>query len=438
MKKNLVFVLVAALMLSMLLGACGGKAAHGENESVRLSVVTSYGGDDGNRQNYETSYREWEDKTGNSIADSSAASNEEWKAKVNTDFATGTEPDVLFFFTGSDADSIVKSGKVVSLDEIRAEYPGYGSNMNPALLPISPADGKQYTLPATGFWEALFVNKAILEEVGVAMPGADYRWDQFLADCQRIKDAGYTPIAVSLQEVPHYWWEYAIFNNGGVETHLDIPAGSNGLAASESPAGEIWGAGLTDIKALYDRGFFPENTLTAADVDTVQLMYDGKAAFLIDGSWKIGAFLENVPDGLDRYAVTYVPGKGSRKASDIVGGISMGYYITKKAWGDPDRRVAAVSFVEYMTSEAVLAKFSKNGVSPTALKEIPVENGMVMNAFVKSAADMFAGQTDSSSAVQDLLTGAARDEMFSNIKNIVSGTRVPADLIDKTIKLNAE
>lgn len=440
MKKYLAIVLIAAFMLSMSLSACGSKAEGGEKESGRiaLTVVTSYGGDDGNRQNYETSYKAWMDKTGNSIADHSAASNEAWKAKVNTDFATGTEPDVLFFFTGNDADNIVKSGKVVSLEQIRSQYPDYGSNMNQALLPVSPVDGKQYALPTTGFWEALFVNKTVLAEAGVAMPGADYTWDQFLADCQTIKDAGYTPIAASLQEVPHYWWEYAIFNNDAIEAHLNIPVEMNGLAASESAAGEAWIAGLGDIKALYDKGFFPENTLTAADADTIQLMYDGQAAFLIDGSWKVGAFLENVPDDLGRYAVTYVPGKGARKASDIIGGISMGYYITKKAWDDPAKRAAAVSFVEYMTSKDVLAKFSQNGVAPTALKEIPMEAGVSMAPFVKSAAEMFAGQTNSSPTVQDLMTGAARGEMFSGIKNIVSGAQAPADLINKTIKINAE
>ena len=69
----------------------------------------------------------------------------------------------------------------------------------------------------------MFCNTEVLDAAGVAVPGADYTWDQFLDDCQKISDAGYTPIAAALGNIPHYWWEYAIFNNGSPENHLTIP-----------------------------------------------------------------------------------------------------------------------------------------------------------------------------------------------------------------------
>ena len=101
-------------------------------------------------------------------------------------------------------------------------------------------------------------------------------------------------------------------------------------------------------------------------------MADGDAAFLIDGSWKIGYFQENNADNLEDFALSYVPGNGDRKATDLVGGISMGYYITKKAWDDPEKRDAAVKFVEHMTSDEVVSVFAttsvtalKNGVIPS-------------------------------------------------------------------------
>ena len=63
----------------------------------------------------------------------------------------------------------------------------------------------------------MFVNKTVLADCGIEVPGPDYSWDQFLADCQTIKDNGYTPIACSLVEVPHYWFEFLVMNNGTVE-----------------------------------------------------------------------------------------------------------------------------------------------------------------------------------------------------------------------------
>ncbi len=328
---------------------------------TELTVVTSYGGEDGNRANYEEAFRAWEAESGITVLDNSGTSNEEWKAKVNTDFESGTEPDVLFYFNGADADSIINAGKVVSLDEIRAEFPDYGANMVEDSL-LAATNGIKYTLPTTGYWEGLFTNTALLTELGIAIPDASYTWDQFLADCQVIKDAGYVPIACSLQEVPHYWFEFAVMNNGAVGNHLDLPA------SADDATGQKWVAGLEDLKQLYELGFFPENTLTATDNETFQIMYDGDAAFAIDGSWKVGAFVENAGDHLEDYQVLYVPGKGSRKAGDVIGGLSMGYYITTKAWNDPAKRAAAVDFVMHMTSDEVVNKFGATVVATTALK----------------------------------------------------------------------
>ena len=386
---------------------------------VELTVVTSYGGDDGNRGNYETAIAGYEAASGNKVLDASATSNEEWKAKVMTDFETGTEPDVLFYFNGVDANTIVEAGKVVSLDEIRAEYPDYASNMKEEMFVASPADGKVYSVPSSGFWESLFINKKVLEASGVSMPGAAYTWEQFLADCEKIKAAGFTPVGVSLQEVPHYWFEFAVYNNGNTANHLDVPA------SATDAAGEKWAKGFEDLKQLYGLGYLPANTLTATDSETVQMVADGQAAFLIDGSWKVGFFTENCADHLDDFAISFVPGKGERKASDIIGGISMGYYITRKAWDDPQKRDAAVKFVEHMTSDEVLSTFVTTEV--TALKNGASPSGL--NVIQQSAADMCTQVTSIVGAVQDSLSSEARGDLFANVKNIVTDKMSAADAI---------
>lgn len=437
MKKFLAILLCAVMVMA--LGACGQQSAAQTKAPdavtteapapagpVDLNVVTSYGGDDGNRANYEAAIAGYEAESGNKVMDASATSNEEWKAKVMTDFETGTEPDVLFYFTGSDANTIVEGSKVVSLEEIRAEYPDYASNMKEDLMPLSPVDGKSYAVPVNGYWEGLFVNKTVLEAAGVAMPGANYTWDQFLTDCQTIKDAGFTPVAVSLQEVPHYWFEFSVYNNGSPANHLDVPA------AADDEVGMKWQKGMEDIKTLYDAGYLPANTLTAADAETVQLMADGQAAFLIDGSWKIGFFQDNCADHLDDFALAYVPAKGDRAATDLVGGISMGYYITRKAWDDPAKRDAAVKFVEYMTSDEQVSVFSITAV--TALKNGVTPVGK-LDVLQKSAIEMCAGATAVVGAVQDKLSQTAREDLFANVKNIVSGKMTAADAITSSLAL---
>ena len=418
MKKFISILLVLTMVLSIAVTAAAA------DDSVTINVVTSYGGDDGNRKNFEDAVKAYEEATGNKVNDGSATSNEEWKAKVLTDFETGSEPDVLFYFTNADAEPFVSAGKVVSIEEIRKEYPEYAANMKDSMMAVA-ADGKQYSVPSSGYWENMFVNKKVLEDCGVAIPGPDYTWDQFLADCETIKANGFTPIACSLFEVPHYWFEFMVMNNGTVANHLTVPA------SVDDEAGQKWVKGLNDIKDLYERGFFPANTLTASDAETVELFNAGDAAFLIDGSWKVGYFTQNAAD-INDFAIAYVPGKGDRKASEAIGGISMGYFITTKAWNDPAKREAAVKFVECLTSDEILSTFVTTEV--TALKNGAKPAGL--NPLQQSAADTNGNVSAIAGAVQDLLTAEARGSLFANVQNIVTGKITAEDALAEALKLN--
>lgn len=323
---------------------------------------------------------------------------------------------------------------MVSIDEIRSEYPDYASNMNDDLIAASPADGKKYAVPVNGYWEAMFVNTKILEDAGVEVPGADTTWEEFMEDCEKIKNSGYTPIAAALGNIPHYWWEYSIFNHESPENHLEIPQ------SAEDEIGQDWVAGLGDVKDAYERGYFPENTLSATDDETFAMFTDGKAAFLLDGSWKVGGIIsacQSDPedettldqDKLDQFSVTYVPGNGDRKATDLIGGLSMGYYITKKAWDDPAKRDAAVSFVEYMTSDDVVPVFAQH--TATALKNAPKTDLSSFKSLQVKAMDMMSGVTSLTGAVQDLFNGDCRVSTFDGMPEIVTGRKDIAEAVQE-------
>ena len=138
-----------------------------------------------------------------------------------------------------------------------------------------------------------------------------------------------------------------------------------GRLVADEAAG-AWLAGLGDIKDLYERGYFSEDTLTAGDTETTALFGEGGAAFLLDGSWKAGYFTEHYPERLEELTVCCVPAKGTRRATDTIGGISTGFFITRRAWNDPEKREAAVSFVSRLTSDEVVAAFATTEL--TALK----------------------------------------------------------------------
>ncbi len=434
-------VLTAAMIMTgMTVPAAAADMTEAANP-VDLNVTTTFAGEDGNAQNYRDACEAWSEATGNTVVDSSATSDETFKATVATDFETGSEPDVLFYFNGADANSFISAGKVVSIDDIRAEYPDYASNMNDDLIAASPADGKKYAVPVNGYWEAMFVNTAVLDAAGVEMPGADTTWDEFLEDCQKIKDAGYTPIAAALGNIPHYWWEYSIFNHESPENHLEIPA------SADDEIGQAWVAGMNDIKDLYEKGYFPDNTLSATDDETFAAFTEGKAAFLLDGSWKVGGIVSACQsdaddpstldqDKLDQFDVTYLPGQGSRKSTDLIGGLSMGYFITKKAWDDPEKRAAAVDFVEYMTSDEIVPVFAQH--TATALKNAPAVDQTKFNTLQVKAMKMMSGVTSLTGAVQDLFNGDCRVSTFDGMPEIVTGKVDAKDAVQEGLDIYSQ
>ena len=449
MKKKLVSMLLVTSMVASLAMGCGakegsdaeGNADAESGDEVALSVTTTFAGEDGNAANYKQAVKEFEEATGVKVNDSSATSNETFKARIEADFQTGSEPDVLFFFNGADANSFIEEEKVVSIDDIRAEYPEYASNMNDDLIAASLVDGKKYAVPVNGFWEGMFCNTEVLEAAGVEVPGADYTWADFEADCQKIKDAGFVPIAAALGEVPHYWWEFSIFNHTTPATHLEVPT------SVEEGNGPAWVDGINDIKGLYEKGFFPENTLSAKDDETFGLFTSGKAAFLIDGSWKVGGIAAACQadatdpetldtEKLDKFTVTYVPTNGERKATDLIGGLSMGYYITKKAWEDEATRDAAVKFVEHMTTDERVALFAQHTAS--ALKEAPAVDEAKFNSLQIKAIDMMAGVTSLTGAVQDIFNGECRITTFDGMPQIVNGDVDAKDAVAEGLELYAE
>lgn len=427
--KKLYLVMAAIVALNALVGC--GKMEDVSDGKVELTVVTPFSESDGNRKNYVDAYKAYEEATGNTVIDvETTAVDEEWKLNILEDFKNGNEPDVINFFIGSDSDELIKNNKLVSISEIRKEYPDYASNMKESLMPVSTYDGRQYSVAVYGYWEGLFVNKKVLEDCGIEIPGADYTWDQFLADCRIIKDKGYTPIACSLKQIPHYWFEYCVFNNGIVASHTKIPANTG------DEIGQKWIDGLNDIKMLYDEGYFPENTNEVDDDTASTMILEDKAAFLVDGSWKVGWFQDNVDKigaDIDNFTVTYFPSKGLRKPTDAIGGFSMGYSITKKAWDDPKKRKACVDFVTAMTTDEVAATFGE--LTVTALKNGVAPSGKDLDMLAVSTIAMTKGCTAMVPATQDLLKPAARDALFTNMSKIVTGEISAEQAVEECLAL---
>jgi len=445
--KRLISLILTFVFVMTLLAACGKDSKQadtqdktvvenkGENEEkpteapapdtnkepnpVTLTTVSMHGGTDPNAENYQAINEQFmKDYPYITIEDDSQSADQDWKTKIAADFAVGNEPDVIQFFTDANASDVLAADKFVTIEEIKAEYPDYAKDTLPAALEAAAnPDGVQRAVPTTGYWEGLFCNKDLFDQYGLELPTD---WDKFLKAVETFKANGIIPVAVSLNNVPHYWIEFLMLSAAGPEGYTVVP--------ETAPAD--WVKGLEMFKTLRDMGAFPVDTDTIDNDFAGELFKNKQAAMQLDGSW----YLAGIPDQENTVVCSFpvIPG-GKAPAGFMVGGISSGFYITKKAWEDPDKRDAAVKFVmAHTNSEAVRKYWGGNGQA--AAKVEPIDG---MTPLGISGMNYSAAATSISTPTDARISQEAYNTLVAGIVDVSTGARSAEDLLNEVLQINA-
>ena len=387
---------------------------------VTLTTVSMFGGTDPNAGNYQTiNARFMNDYPYITIEDDSQSADQDWKTKIAADFAVGNEPDVIQYFTDANASDVLAAGKFVTIEEIKAVYPEYAEDtLETGLAAAANPDGIQRAVPTNGYWEGLFCNKDLFNRYGLDLPTD---WDKMVKAIETFRTNGIVPIAVSLNNVPHYWIEFLMLSAAGPEGYKTVPV----------IAPQDWCKGLEMFKTLRDMSAFPENT-DIIDNDYAGEMFKNKeAAMQLEGSWYAGG----IPDQKNTVVVSFpVIPEGKTPQGSMVGGISSGFYITKKAWEDVDKRDAAVKFVmAHTNSESVAIYWGGNGQA--AAKVEPLAD---MTPLEISGLEYSSTATSISTPTDSRISQEAYNTLVAGIIDVSTGTRTAEELLNEVLEINAK
>ena len=123
-----------------------------------------------------------------------------YKDKIRVLSASKQLPDIFFSWAGDFANKFVRAGLAADLSSVIAEDTEWGKTFSPASLKAFETQGKNYGVPIDLDAKYLAYNRAILDKAGVNEPPASL--EDLLGACDKIKSAGYTPIAFGNQ----YGW----------------------------------------------------------------------------------------------------------------------------------------------------------------------------------------------------------------------------------------
>lgn len=388
----------AALLLAVLAGT--GAAEDG----ITLRTISCFAGQDGSADEYVAILQRYESMTGNTVIDNSSTTDEAWKTSILKDFAAGNEPDVLFFFAAG-ADSAPILSRVVSLEEINASYPDMNLPENDILR---EPDGKVYAVPVRGYWEGLYVHTDLFEQYGAPLPTD---WNSLLEAIRIFRENGIVPIAISLSDIPHYLAEMSVLACATREEQQARPKTFEEVPAS-------WLEAMAVIRELAEAGAFAENAGSTYESASTDLFLNKRAAMQMDGSWLESAFSRGMMDTLK---VMPMPLRNGEGASDCyLGGVSMGFYLTRRAW-ESGRRDAAVALLKELTSEESIRELGSSSLSGRLLD---------------SAEDMQAGR-HMVSPLQDAMNNQAREVwLLECIPAVAEGRMTPEECWRRVMALN--
>ncbi|MCM3749086.1 extracellular solute-binding protein [Paenibacillus pasadenensis] len=435
MKKKSTTALAALSMAAvMALTACGGNeggntaspgpsAAPGASsepstapaKEVSLRVFSTFGGTDAAREAFQKLLDDYSAKYPNVKIENDvmSANDDGFRTKVNSDMNSGNEPDLLFYFVGSDAKGFVDAGRVMPLNSLLDEDAEWKNGFIPsALESVKQPDGNIYAAPLTGFYEGLFVNKAIFEKYNLELPTD---WDKLTKAVKALSDNGIIPLAAPFDQ-SHYVIEHSVLAAAGSDGQ------KAGLLNGINPE---WELGIGKLKELGELGAFPKDAATIDLTMAANYYSQGLAAMVLEGSWAIGGMPEDVKATTTVLPFPAVPG-GKGTGKDVVGGFGSGFYLSKAAYDNADKKDAAVSLLKYLTSsEAIKSIAAANGGTPAANVQIDGLPQVALDGF-----KMVADSTSVNSPIDSYLSPETFTTIRQNVMAVVKG--------DKTAKQSLE
>jgi len=280
-KANLLLCVI--VVSAMLLTACGGAAGGGQK--VNLVYWSMW-------NKTEPSAVALTDIIGKfQAANPNVTITPVWNGRENqTKVRTALGAKTVIDFVDQDASQIagglMQEGLLLPLDDMLKsnaldENVPFSQVFNPGMLDLYIKDGAHYLMPYDDSPVMFWYNKDAFTKAGISAPPAT--WDEFLTDLQKIKDAGYVPLAIESDggDYNMFYFQYMVERIKG-KGFL--------LSAIEDKTGEKWKDPvftqvLTMIKDLWDKGFIPKESLGYQWPAAQQTLATGKSAMELCGGW---------------------------------------------------------------------------------------------------------------------------------------------------------
>lgn len=340
----------------------------------------------------------------------------DYSAKFAALAAGGDIPDVFWTQSGFYTDQI-KQGLAMDLSiELKGmNYEGdkvWADTFVPALLDnarnvvkkgLGQTDNYDYGVPFTMTTIAVLYDKTIFDKLGLKPPAT---WNQFMANNEVLKQAGYTPLSMHnnwIDWYPRLFWDQ--YTRGELTKNPNAFEDKTMTFSSESVK-----KGLTSFKELWEKGYFPKNGITA-ELQTMQQMFIQRklGQFLIAPD-KLEYIMKNAPKdmSLATYTLPGIAGLPSRS----LGG-SSNVFAVSSSTKHPKEAITLLKFITSKThfSQVDALKYSNSGLNNL---ESEPQLAQFLSGFTNAAAGGFSPDILVPTTINTQISTAFKTDLLPN------------------------
>lgn len=260
--------------------------------AVQSVLYNSYAGDPKPRAFDEKTIADWNAAHPEMPVEASIIAHEDFKQAIRAYLTAAPAPDVLTWFAGNRTRFFVDKGLIRDISQMWADN-GFDDVFAPGFKALATANGKQYFLPTSYYWWAIYYRPSLFEQVGIAKEPETF--DELLDACTKLSAAGITPITIGarFKWPAAAWFDYLNMRTNGPQYHIDltdlkVPYTDEGVKNA-----------FANWRKLIDAGCFIEDPAAFDWQEAIDPMVQGDAAMYLMGGFITDSYPDEAENDLD-------------------------------------------------------------------------------------------------------------------------------------------
>ncbi len=232
-----------------------------------------------------------------------------YETVLKTKLASGDAPDMMSVWPGGLMADYAAAGHLLDITG-----QAYTDRLTDLVKNEYTFKDKLYGVGWNATSEGVYYNKKIFANLNIQQPT---NWDEFLAACETIKQAGITPIASGFKDD---WTIIRVVNSAystlvfGRNPDFDNKLVKGEIDFNDKNVLEVY----QKFGTLLDKGYFDKTPLST-DYNLANTMFtQGKAAMVIQGGWALAALREASKDNAD-IDIGFMPFPVNNKDEQLLG-----------------------------------------------------------------------------------------------------------------------